>query len=75
MKPGKYSAVRAFFSRAVGGAERKSEPAEAKIGALSKETGVSVRALSLFSKIDEDAGFTADAAHKDFGHVKQKQVA
>ena len=76
MKPKKYTAVKAFFSRAMGATDRKSAPdAEAKIATLSRETGVSVRALSLFSRISEDPGFTAESAHKDFGHVKRKQVA
>lgn len=76
MNPRKYSAVKAFFSRAIGAAERKAAPnADAKLATLSKETGVSVRALALFSRISEDPGFTAEAAHKDFGHVKHKQVA
>jgi len=76
MKHGKYTAVKAFFSRAIGAGERKSAPQpDAKIEALSKETGVSVRAFSLFSKISADKTFTAESAHKDFGHVKPKQVA
>lgn len=76
MKPRKYSAVKAFFGRALGVAERKAAPdADAKLATLSKETGVSVRALSLFSRISEDPGFTADEAHKDFGRVKHNQAA
>ena len=35
---------------------------------------IGAKTLSLFSRISEDPGFTAESAHKDFGHVKRKQV-
>jgi hypothetical protein len=74
MKTDKYSAIAAFFGRG------KHAPAASKkegerVAALSKETGVSARALVLFSRIADDRSFTAEAAHKDFGGVKRKQVA
>lgn len=77
MKPGKYSAEKAFIRRSAGSAERKRDVTEEeKIAVLSKETGVSVRALTLFSKISEDkTNFTAEQAHKVFGRVRRKQAA
>jgi hypothetical protein len=72
MKTNRYSAVAAFFGR---GKRSPAANAEARLADLSKETGVPVDTLSLFSKIGGHKGFTAEAAHKDFGHLKRKQVA
>ena len=73
----KFSAATAFFGRgrraSVRAAAVKSEPE--KMAHLSEATRVSVRALTQFSKISESKDFTAESAHKDFGHVKLKEVA
>jgi hypothetical protein len=73
----KYSAVAAFFGRTLGLSCRpkRFESLDDKVARLSKETGVSVEALSLFSTISEDDGtFTAEAARSDFEHVKPSQM-
>lgn len=77
MKSRKYSSLAAFFRRTTESVtgRKVTETGAEKAARVSKETGVSVRALSLFSKIAEDKSYTADAAHKDFGHIKRKKVA
>jgi hypothetical protein len=55
-------------------APRVEDPA-AHVARVSQATGVSPEALSVFIKIGQSGAFTADASHKQFGHVKLKEVA
>lgn len=81
MKHGKYTAIAALFGLGAAYLGRKREPARKaeteaeKLARLSAATGVSVQSLSLFSRISEHKGFTADDAHRDFGAVRRKEVA
>jgi hypothetical protein len=76
MKTSKYSATAAFFGRGkTAPAPRKAASDTGKLAQLRVQTGVSLRALTLFSRLSDHEGFTVDAARKDFGHVKSKQVA
>lgn len=56
-------------------AKAVAESSQARIARISAETGVSVKSLTLFSRIAEHKGFTAGEAHKDFGRVKLKEIA
>jgi hypothetical protein len=40
-----------------------------RIQEIAAETGLSVESVRLFSWIEESDGWTADAAHKAFGHL------
>jgi hypothetical protein len=40
-----------------------------RIQEIAAETGLSVESVRLFSWIDESGGWTAEAAHKAFGHL------
>ena len=70
MKRDKYSAEAALLDQ--GGSRKPGSQAAGKAARISKQTGASVRALTLFSRIAEDASFSAEAAHKAFGHLKRK---
>ena len=82
MKHGKYSAIAAFFGLGVAAylgrkrqPARKPETEAEKLARLSAATGVSAESLSLFSRISEHKGFTADDVHRDFAQVKRKEAA